>query len=96
MKEDLIINKDGHYFLNLQVTLNDSCKERHTIRLFVDENIILQGQINTESCSTGILSKVWGLRAQQKLKVTVEPVAFINKTEFLTHLDMIYIPLAWS
>ncbi|KAK9535218.1 hypothetical protein VZT92_007613 [Zoarces viviparus] len=89
----LKIKKDGHFFLNLQVTLS-SCATlglQHTVSMRKNNKTILHGWINPNTCSTGLLGKVEDMFADCTLEVnlptTDEPI-----NENLTHLDIIYMP----
>ncbi len=56
------------------------------------ERILLRGWINTNTSSTGLLGKVEVLSAGGTLEVTIDPpTTDIDETEFLTHLDIIYM-----
>uniref|UniRef100_A0A3B4UR32 TNF family profile domain-containing protein n=1 Tax=Seriola dumerili TaxID=41447 RepID=A0A3B4UR32_SERDU len=88
--EVLTINKDGYYFLNLQVTLC-SCKNLHTVQLQWNKKVIVHGWINTDTCSTGLLGKVEELFAGGTLEVIVNPKMCIKTSEALTHLGIIYM-----
>uniref|UniRef100_A0A3B4WI76 TNF family profile domain-containing protein n=1 Tax=Seriola lalandi dorsalis TaxID=1841481 RepID=A0A3B4WI76_SERLL len=88
--EVLTINKDGYYFLNLQVTLC-SCKELHTVQLQWNKKVIVHGWINNNTCSTGLLGKVEELFAGGTLEVIVSPKMCIRTAEALTHLGIIYM-----
>lgn len=83
--------KDGYYFLTFQVTLS-SCTEQ-TVKLKWDHKTLLQGIVNRNtSCSTGLLGKVEALSAGDKLEVIINPATKINTSEYLTHLNIIYMP----
>ena len=86
----LEILKDGYYFLTFQVTLN-SCTE-HTVKLRWGDKVLLQGTLNRNtSCSTGLLGKVEVLSAGDELEVIINPFTKINTSEYLTHLNVIYM-----
>ncbi|XP_041634153.1 uncharacterized protein LOC121503694 isoform X2 [Cheilinus undulatus] len=103
--EVLTIDKDGYYFLNLQVTLqtckNVSLLEGHS-NLIVkvmwtnknEKRTILEGRINMDTCSTGLLAMVTAFSSEATLvtKINMETPK-INHTDSLTHLDIIYMQL---
>ncbi|KAF3700066.1 hypothetical protein EXN66_Car015753 [Channa argus] len=90
--EVLNIMKDGYYLIILQVTLS-SCKgSEHKVSLKWNNKVLLQGQIITNTCSTGVLGKVEEMSAGGTLAVTIDPPnSDLNTTESVTHLDIIYI-----
>ncbi|XP_061568587.1 uncharacterized protein LOC133422586 [Cololabis saira] len=93
----LKIISDGYYFLNLQVTLRlddqlrvpDNLIPRVTLKL--DEKVLLEGEINRHTRSTGLLGKVVVLAAGGQLKVSIDPPTDIDKSESMTHLDIIFM-----
>lgn len=89
----LILMKDGYYFLNLQVTLSSHNVGTHVqISLGWNSRVLLQGWINTNTTSTGLLGKVEELSAGGTLWVSIDPrPANINCTASVTHLDIIYM-----
>nr|XP_057904833.1 uncharacterized protein LOC131103024 isoform X2 [Doryrhamphus excisus] len=94
----LTIMKDGYYFLSLQVTLSlfQETTWSKTVTLWRKSNsgvkVLLQGTINPYTYTTGLLGKVEGLFAGGRLEVTISPASGnINGTEWLTHLDVIYL-----
>ncbi|XP_041862229.1 uncharacterized protein LOC121653070 isoform X2 [Melanotaenia boesemani] len=94
--KDLQILKDGHYFLNLRVTLEANRgvnSSEHTVKLMWDNNeVVLEGWINTITKSTGVLSKVQNLSAGKRLTVRIEPPSsYVDTTESVTHLDIIFM-----
>ncbi|XP_067427053.1 tumor necrosis factor ligand superfamily member 18 [Thunnus thynnus] len=89
---NLTIKRDGYFFLTLQVTLSSCEEKKQMVKLKLKEKIILQGTINTNTCSTGLLGKVQGLSAGGELMVTIDPPSTsIVADEYLTHLDVIYM-----
>lgn len=97
--KDLEIKKDGYYLLNLQVTLKTSkcpCNETRGLECMISvthkEVVILQGWINKNTCSTGLLGKVVELHKGRTLEFTVDmPSNQIAESESLTHLDIIML-----
>ncbi|XP_045897639.1 uncharacterized protein LOC123965116 [Micropterus dolomieu] len=90
--ESLTIKKDGYYFLNLQVTLKSQESDDQSVSLMWNKKVLLQGWINTKTRSTGLLGKVEVLPAGGTLEVIMQPPTnYINDTESLTHLDIIYM-----
>ncbi|KAJ4931939.1 hypothetical protein JOQ06_010375 [Pogonophryne albipinna] len=94
----LKIKKDGYFLLNLQVTLS-SCNRTmgslYTVSLNSKDTVILQGRINTNNCSTGLLGKVEELNANDSLEVTIirpNEDDIIDENEYLTHLDIVFFP----
>lgn len=87
----LKIRRDGYFFLNLQVTLSSCPKvgSQHTVLMKRADKVIMQGWINKETCSTGLVGKVEELYAGSSLEVTTTAGLSIN--ESLTHLDIIYM-----
>ncbi len=103
--KDLQIKQDGFYFLNLQVTLNtgetDKCPCNRTrglecmvlLRWSLSGETLLQGWINKNTCSTGLLGRVKELSGGGTLEFTINmPRDKINETSSLTYLDIIFIP----
>ncbi|KAL3053608.1 uncharacterized protein LOC117493428 [Trematomus bernacchii] len=96
----LKIKKDGYFLLNLQVTLspcNGTMGSLYTVSLNSSDTVILQGGINTNTCSTGLLGKVEELAANDSLEVTIKPqneaiISIIDDHEYLTHLDIVFFP----
>lgn len=98
--KDLEIMEEGYYFLNLQVTLK-TCNEcpcngtrgtKCMVRLSYNDQVLLQGWINTNTCSTGLLGKVEMLSGGSKLEFTINmPNNKIDESESLTHLDIIML-----
>ncbi|XP_071328651.1 tumor necrosis factor ligand superfamily member 18 [Trachinotus anak] len=86
----LTIKKDGYYFLYLQVTLC-ACQGEYTVSLNWNTKVLLQGQIYTKTCSTGLLGKAQELFAGGTLEVIIGPNNCINTSDSLTHLDIIYM-----
>ncbi|TNN70369.1 hypothetical protein EYF80_019395 [Liparis tanakae] len=54
------------------------------------DEVILQGRINRNTCSTGLLGKVEELSAGSSLEV-LRPTTEELINESLTHLDIIYM-----
>lgn len=89
----LTILKDGYYFLSLQVTLTSCEKETSIVKLWKDSEVLLQGKINPNTCSTGFLGKIESLSAGWTLTVNVNNSNInIDDSESLTHLNIIYMP----
>lgn len=96
---DLKIQEDGYYFLNLQVTLKTSkcpCNETRgpecMVTLRYNNQDLLQGWINTNTCSTGLLGKVGRLSGGSTVKfITKMPKDLIDDSESLTHLNIIML-----
>lgn len=101
IKEDengLTIKQDGYYLLNLQVTLKTTrcpCNETRQLDCMVTVKgrgrNLLQGWINTQTCSTGLLGKVEKLSRETKLEIEKKLKFKIDETESLTHLDIIML-----
>ncbi|XP_051244954.1 uncharacterized protein LOC127356915 [Dicentrarchus labrax] len=95
--KDLKINRDGYYFLNLQVTLKKESKEceeqsDHNVSLKWNNKVVLMGGINKNTCTTGLLGKVEELSAGGTLVFNISlPTTEIDDIEHLTHLDIIYM-----
>ncbi|KAG8006889.1 hypothetical protein GBF38_022946 [Nibea albiflora] len=97
--KDLQIKKDGYYFLILQVTLKGcTCSYNTTNQTYTDCTVkvdwkretLLQGWINKNTCSTGLLGTAAGLFAGGKLEFEL-PKTGIDDQKHLTHLDIIYM-----
>ncbi|XP_074553322.1 tumor necrosis factor ligand superfamily member 18 [Halichoeres trimaculatus] len=100
----LKVQQDGSYFINLQVNLDPKkCKtappsENIEVCLNLtgvpnkkEPDILLQGWITKETCSTGLLAKVVSL-TEGDLEVTINSTTSdITDNEALTHLDIIYM-----
>lgn len=103
-KKSLKILRDGYYFLSLQVTLKTAkcsfngsrgSEDTWLVSMMLtgdtNENILLQGRINTHTCSTGLLSKAEMLTAGKELKFDITlPPGEIDYTVYRTHLDVIF------
>lgn len=97
--KDIGITEDGSYFLNLQVTLKTSkcpCNGTRGSECMVSVKyknvVLLQGWINTNTCSTGLLGKVVVLSGGDNLEFTINmPSNEIDERESLTHLDIIML-----
>ncbi|KAM7371767.1 hypothetical protein PAMP_008977 [Pampus punctatissimus] len=94
----LTIKKDGYYFLTLQVTLSSAVSEELDQKVNLTwvydgyTKVLLQGVINRNTRSTGLLGKVEELSAGGTLKVNFsKPTTNIDNNEYLTHLDVIYM-----
>lgn len=62
------------------------------VRLSYNDQVLLQGWINTNTCSTGLLGKVEMLSGGSKLEFTINmPNNKIDESESLTHLDIIML-----
>lgn len=92
-EEVLTIRKDGYYFINLQVTLTShNVGTKLTVSLRWNNKVILQGWINKNTSSTGLLGKVESLFAGGTLWVSIDPQTNdVDVTESVTHLDIIYM-----
>lgn len=67
----------------------------YTVSLNSKDTVILQGRINTNNCSTGLLGKVEELNANDSLEVTIirpNEDDIIDENEYLTHLDIVFFP----
>lgn len=54
--------------------------------------VLLEGSINKDTCSTGILSKAEELSAGERLVVNINPpVESVEHSESKTHLDIIFM-----
>nr|XP_046272467.1 uncharacterized protein LOC124073940 [Scatophagus argus] len=97
--KQLEIKKQGYYLLNLQVTLersqcehNGSRESNPTVKLKCNSKVILQGEINSNTCSTGLLGKVEVLADGSILELECNlPKYGIDDREFLTHFDIIFM-----
>lgn len=98
--KDLVIKNDGYYYLNFQVTLlrdksekcpcNGTSKSECKVSLEWSGEPLLQGWINANTCSTGLLGKVMKLTNGDTLKFTIDmPPNKIIEDESVTHLDII-------
>lgn len=98
----LSLNMDGYYFLNLQVAVGADCgsiTDQSSVSLvhIPKDNkpqTPLQGSINKETNTTGILSKVVECGAGERLIFNIsEPLLnCVDKNESKTHLDIIFMP----
>lgn len=98
--KDLEIMEEGYYFLNLQVTLTtcNECPSNGTrgsecmVSLSYNKQVLLEGWINTNTCSTGLLGKVEMMSGGNTLEFTINmPNNKIDESESLTHLDIIML-----
>lgn len=94
----LTIQEDGYYLLNLQVTLkttrcpcNGTRRSDCMVTVRIKDRDLLQGWINTQTCSTGLLGKVEKLSRGTKLEIEKKLNYKIDETESLTHLDIIML-----
>ncbi|KAM7387174.1 hypothetical protein PAMA_009677 [Pampus argenteus] len=94
----LTIKKDGYYFLTLQVTLTSAVSEDLDQRVNLTwahdghRKVLLQGVINRNTHSTGLLGKVEELSAGGTLIVNIsKSITNIDNNGYLTHLDVIYM-----
>ncbi len=92
--EQLMVNKFGHYFLYLQVTLASHEKANHTITMKSNKKMILQGLINGSKSSTVFMAKGISLSKEDILTVTCEPKAKIQTSHTETFLGV--IKLHWN
>lgn len=93
-KKGFRIKEAGHYFLTLQVTQKTCNRTRGpelTVSIKYNERKLLLGQINTQTCSTGLLAKVEALTRGAILEITEIPSEDIDDSEALTHLDIIML-----
>lgn len=97
----LSTNVDGYYFLNLQVAVGPDCSitDQSSVSLvhIPEDNkpqTPLQGSINKETNTTGILSKVVECGAGAILKVNISNLLLkcVDKNESKTHLGIIFMP----
>lgn len=94
--DDLKILENGYYFLNLQVTLKTQiCPCNGTrgvcmVSILKENRNILEGWINKDSCSTGLLAKAEMLSAGTKLNITIN-LPHNQVDEHLTHLGVIML-----
>ncbi|XP_005468743.1 uncharacterized protein LOC102079027 [Oreochromis niloticus] len=100
----LSMNVDGYYFLNLQVTMVPTRSGCSTVDQSIvslvhiqddkEDQTLLEGSINKETNSTGILSKVVECGAGQKLIVNINKsiLKCVDDEKHKTHLDIIFMP----
>ncbi|KAM4534720.1 uncharacterized protein V3H82_024629 [Fundulus diaphanus] len=94
--QTIMFLKDGNYILNLQVTLSPCGKEpvsnkAYSVTLKLNGKEKLVGRINTNSNSTGLLSRILRLAAGTTLVISIDPGACIETSVGLTHLDIIWL-----
>lgn len=96
--KNLKIEKDGYYFLSLRLTLfpecqcNGSPRAACTVQLSHGGHNLIEGWINTNTCSTGLLGTVVELAAGSALNFTINMSASqIVQTESLTHLAIVML-----
>ncbi|XP_030591113.1 tumor necrosis factor ligand superfamily member 18 [Archocentrus centrarchus] len=96
----LMMMVDGYLFLNLQVTLSAKagCTGSNNCNVSLVKiqpektEVVLQGLINKETLSTGILSKVEELGAGEKLVVNMTSLCdCVDDNLSKTHLDIIFM-----
>ena len=89
--------EDGFYFLSLQVTVKghySNCtgiKSPCKVSLKRNEEVLLAGSINSNTCSTGLLGKVETLSSGTILEVDIMSNEEIDESESLTHMDIIML-----
>lgn len=97
----LSLNMDGYYFLNLQVAVGPDCSitDQSSVSLvhIPEDNkpqTPLQGSINKETNTTGILSKVVECGAGERLIFNISDplLSCVDKNDSKTHLDIIFMP----
>ncbi|XP_052405921.1 uncharacterized protein LOC127951877 [Carassius gibelio] len=92
VQQQLLMNqKDGQYFLYLQVTLASHEKANHTITVETHNRKILNGRINGSKLSTLFMAKGISLAKGDNLTVTCEPKAKIRTRHTETYLGVIKI-----
>ncbi|XP_039466772.1 uncharacterized protein LOC120439783 [Oreochromis aureus] len=100
----LSTNVDGYYFLNLQITVDPGCRitDQSSVSLVhiredKSKQTPLQGSINKETNSTGILSKVVESGAGEMLifNISKSILDCVDTNESKTHLDIIFMPRPW-
>ncbi|XP_075889268.1 uncharacterized protein LOC142892975 isoform X2 [Nelusetta ayraudi] len=96
--KDLKIAKDGYYFLNLRLTLFPECqcngtpREACAVKLSHGGQHLIEGWINTNTCSTGLLGTVVELAAGSALNFTINmSPSQIAQRESLTHLAIVML-----
>uniref|UniRef100_A0A8C1TBX3 TNF superfamily member 18 n=1 Tax=Cyprinus carpio TaxID=7962 RepID=A0A8C1TBX3_CYPCA len=88
----LLVDKDGQYFLYLQVTLASHEKANHTITVeSAQRKVILNGLINGSKLSTVFMAKGFSLAKGDILTVTCQPKAKIQTFHTETYLGVIKI-----
>lgn len=88
--------KDGNYMINLRVTLSPYESKRnpngfYSVALNMNSITRLIGWIDTQSNSTGLLSKIIFLAKATEVEITIEPSAYINHSLTVTHLDILFM-----
>lgn len=64
------------------------------VRMTCKDRVLLQGSINTNTCSTGLLGKVEMLNSGSTLEFSITvPKNEIDENESLTHLDIIMLKI---
>lgn len=87
---------DGYYFLTLQVTLCEKSPKKEKVMLTINGEVKLEGWIDQNTNSTGVLSRAMELSAGGILKVTItSPKLCINTNESVTHMGIIFITKHW-
>lgn len=99
VKNGLSPNVDGYYFLNLQVAVGPDCSitDQSSVSLvhIPEDNkpqTPLQGSINKETNTTGILSKVVECGAGERLIFNISKPIFDCVVNDKTYLDIIFMP----
>lgn len=99
VKNGLSPNVDGYYFLNLQVAVRPDCSitDQSSVSLvhIPEDNkpqTPLQGSINKETNTTGILSKVVECGAGERLIFKISKPIFDCVVNDKTYLDIIFMP----
>lgn len=99
VKNGLSPNVDGYYFLNLQVAVGPDCSitDQSSVSLvhIPEDNkpqTPLQGSINKETNTTGILSKVVECGAGERLIFNISKPIFDCVVIDKTYLDIIFMP----
>ncbi|KAI7803544.1 tumor necrosis factor ligand superfamily member 18 [Triplophysa rosa] len=93
VKERLTFNKDGQYFLYLQVTLESkqSCNVTVEVKGQSSPRVILSSQISQTKPSTGLMGKGFPVTKGDHLTVNCNPATKIKKTPTETYLGVIKI-----
>lgn len=95
---ELTIRKNGYYFITLRLTLDSKCTcggtPRVKCRVWLSDGTkdLLEGWVNADSCSTGLLGTVATLSAGSKLNVGTDVLlSEIDQAESRTHLAVIML-----
>lgn len=96
--KDLSVRKNGYYLINLRLTLDSQCtcdgpsREACTVKLSDGYQDLMEGWVNTNSCSTGLLATVAELSAGSKLNFSFNmKLSQIDQAESRTHLAVIVL-----